>query len=276
VSEGYGSHADFMALVREAADERHSYIDEQLRAAFQDHIARREVDVIIFDDVTIPEIATALLEHPTVLKPLIASCNIAGRAIARDLGLKNVNTYNPRLTSESAMGLAGYIKPFLPTYLELPALTHADRLEFIDKEMRAEKGRWETRVQEALNRFSREQFKKRKFLSSHEEFELDAAAPLTGPIEVGIDVKRIEARRDIHKRSDEVVNKATRFKREYPNGKFAAVIYYPFVAEHGNIRSRLESAHVDAVMFASEAPDSIEGTARLLLAQFDYVSGEDH
>lgn len=274
MTEGYGTHADYMAALSEAADTRQEVIEAQLRAAFDAHIERREVDVIVLDDITVPELAQALLAHPTILKPLIITCNIAGRAIERDLGFRSINTYNPRLSEQKAMGLAGYIKPFLPKYVELPTLARGDRVAFIDKEMRAGKGRWEVKVREALNRYSRESFKKRKFSSGGEEFELDAAAPEAGDIEVGIDVKRIEARADIHKRADEIVNKAAKFKVEYPGAQFAAVIYYPFVTEHGNIRSRLESSYVDAVMFAGEAVDAIEGAAQLLLAQFDFMSGE--
>lgn len=43
-------------------------------------------------------------------------------------------------------------------------------------------------------------------------------------IEHAVDVKRIEARRDIHKRCDEIVNKAAKFKRNYPRGTFIAFI----------------------------------------------------
>lgn len=45
-------------------------------------------------------------------------------------------------------------------------------------------------------------------------------------------MKRIEARRDIHKRCDEIVRKAVKLKQIYPKVKFGAVIYYPFIDEH--------------------------------------------
>jgi hypothetical protein len=44
----------------------------------------------------------------------------------------------------------------------------------------------------------------------------DAAAPETRKIEVAIDVKRIEVRRDIHKRADGIIIKATKFKKKHP------------------------------------------------------------
>jgi hypothetical protein len=137
--------------------------------------------------------------NPMVLKPLLTSCNIAARAIERDLGIRNINTYSPRFSRDQAKVLAGDIKPFLPAYLEIPTLARLDRVAFIDKEIRKGKGRWERTILEALNSFARSPFKKRSFTVGGERFELDAAAPASGDIELGIDIKRIEARRDIHK-----------------------------------------------------------------------------
>lgn len=118
-----------------------------------------------------------------------------------------------------------------------------------------------------LNTFARLRFKKRLFNAGGEGFELDVAAPETGAIEIGIDVKRIEARRDIHKRCDEIVNKAAHLNSSYPDAKFAAVIYYPFIDEHINIQNRLRSSNIDAVVFASETEESIENAVRMLLAE---------
>jgi hypothetical protein len=70
-------------------------------------------------------------------------------------------------------------------------------VEYIDKEIRKGKGRWEQKILEALNRFGGAQFKKRTFMAKKEIYELDAACPASGDIEIGIDVKRIEAKRDI-------------------------------------------------------------------------------
>jgi hypothetical protein len=107
---------------------------------------------------------------------------------------------------------------------------------------------------------------KKKFITGHEEFELDAAAVLNNSILIGVDVKRIEARRDIHKRCDEIVNKSVRFKEEFPEAKFAAVIYYPFVEEHSNVKSRLDAQTIDVVVFASAYKESIKNAVRLLLS----------
>jgi hypothetical protein len=212
---------------------------------------------------------------PLILKPLIASCNIAARAIERDIGIKNLNTYLPILTERQALLIAGYIMPFLPHNLEIAAMSHLDRVEFIDKEIRMGKGRWEQLVTNALTRYSREPFRKREFIANDKPYELDAASPPRGPIAVGVDVKRIEARRDIHKRSDEIAQKAAKFKQVYPEGKFGAIMYYPFIAEYENIRSRLDTPEVDAVFFAGKLQAAIENAAISLLIQFGAVKRDD-
>jgi len=104
------------------------------------------------------------------------------------------------------------------------------------------------------------------FVADGEQFELDAASPKSHDIKVGIDIKRIEARRDIHKRCDEIVNKATKLKSAFPGSKFGAIVYYPFIEEHINIQNRLRSANIDGVVFASGAIESIENAVRLLLS----------
>lgn len=86
-----------------------------------------------------------------------------------------------------------------------------------------------------------------------------------------MDIKRIEARRDIHKRCDEIVNKATKLKASFPQSKFSAVIYYPFVQEQVNIQNRLESPNIDGVVFASESEGSIENAVQLLLSKLETV-----
>jgi hypothetical protein len=163
--------------------------------------------------------------------------------------------------------VAGYLLSFLPQYLEVPTLAQIDKISFIDKEIRKDKGRWERLVCEALNKFGKAAFKKRKFEAGGQLFELDAATPAKGDVQIGIDVKRIEARQDIHKRCDEIVNKAAKLKSVFPNANFGAVIYYPFTQDHANVLSRLDSPNVDAVVFASSSAETIENAVRLLLAK---------
>ena len=263
----YSTHADYMRSVSAEADARKGQIEEALRTAFRAFIEKRSTEVIVFSGMSVLDLARAIQAQPLVLKPLIASCNVAARAIERDLGIKNVDTYEPVLTSEQAAAIAGYMKPFLPDYLEVPALSTLDRVYFVDKEIRKGKGHWEKKIASALSKYHGQPFKKRKFSYRGDEFELDAACPTSGPIEIGVDVKRIEARRDIHKRCDEIVNKASKFKKVHKKAWFSAVVYYPFIDEHTNIQSLLRSPYVDAVMFASDDNTSIDNAVQHLIAQ---------
>jgi len=266
MSDGYGSHADYMRWVEDDAASRQQTIENALSKAFSQFIEKGEVKVIVFSSMSALDLAKAIRAHPIVLKPLLAACNIAARAVERDLSIKNLNTYSPTLKDEEANVIAGYIKPFLPAVLEIPALSQLDRVAFIDKEIRKRKGQWEKKIVEDLNRFGAVKFQKRMFDAEGEQFELDAACPGRGDIDVGIDIKRIEARRDIHKRCDEIVNKAAKLKSAFRDAKFGAVVYYPFIEEHVNIQSRLRSNYIDCVVFASEAQDSIESAVRMLLS----------
>jgi hypothetical protein len=266
---GYSSHADYMKPLVEAAENRKQEIEQALRDAFTGFIEPRSVDVILFAGMTVHQLSAAVQSRPLVLKPLLAVCNIAGRAIERDLGIKNVDTYAPTLSEKEASAIAGYLKPFLPEYLELPALSNIDRVYFLDKEIRKGKGQWERRITAALSKYHRTIFVKRKFDVAGEEFEVDSATPAKGDIQIGVDVKRIEARRDIHKRCDEIVNKASKFKRAFEKGKFAAVIYYPFIDEHINIQSRLTLSEIDAIAFASDDDSSIDNAVQHLLATLE-------
>jgi hypothetical protein len=269
VEEGrgsYGTHRDYLSRAMPAADLRMQLIRENALAAFQGHITEERCLVINFRDMNATELGRVLAKYPVLAKPLMILCNVAERAIERDLGLKGLNSYSPRFQRDSAKALAGYLKPFLPERMELNSFCAIDRLMFLDKEIRKGKGRWEIMVREALDNAAKKtglpkSFKKRHFEIDGEKFELDAAYPESGPITMAVDVKRIEARRDIHKRCDEIVNKAAKFKAAHPRGKFIAFIYYPFTDEHSHVSSRLKSENIHVVVFASEHPDSILNAA---------------
>lgn len=262
--DGYGTHKDYLEWVEDEAEERVNEIRESLLKAFKNHIEIKEVDVIVLSEVSASELAQAFVLYPSILKPILAVCNVAARAIERDLGIKNVNTYDPKLKEDDFKIIAGYIKPFLPTYLEVPSILTLDRHFYIDKEIRRIKGNWEKFIVEQINKISTITFVKRQFTYDGESFEIDAASLTKGDIKIGIDIKRIEARRDIHKRCDEIVNKAEKLKSAYPQSKFIAIIYYPFLSEHMNIRSRLKSDNIDEVIFASETPESVKDAIKLL------------
>ena len=209
----YSGQAEYMAVVAEAAQARQGQVEDALREAFRAFIQTEQVEVIAFCDMSVVDLASAMFAQPIILKALLAACNCAARAIERDIGIRNLDTYAPRLSRENAMAIAGYLKPFLPGRLAIPSLGHLDRVNYIDKEVRLRKGRWEEMVKLSLNKQGTVRFQKRRFTCGTERFEIDVAAPAEGPIQYGIDVKRIEARRDIHKRTDEIVNKASKLKR---------------------------------------------------------------
>lgn len=261
--EKYATHGDLLSFVLKDAETRSKQIAVELRAAFKDFIVEKPTDWIVFEHVTAEELAKIFKQHPSVVKAVAAICNIAGRAIKQDLGF-DIDTYNPKLTDERAALVAGYIKPFLPSSLAIPALEAIDDWFYKDKEIRAYKGRWEQHTIDALSARSGRAFKKRKFRvvdtdGQVQQFELDAASPPKGePIDIGVDVKRIGHPRDIHKRSDEIVNKAEKFKKVYPNGRFGSVVYYPFEAEQANMVNRLRNDAIDAIVFAGESKESVE------------------
>ena len=265
MSEDYGSHADFMKEVTPDADARSEAIEQELRSAFADFIEIKEFEVVCFSEMSALDLAAVLRRHPRILKSLLLVCNIAARGIERDLGIKGVNTYEPKLTAPEAQAIAGYIKPFLPPLIAIRSLCELDRTAFLDKEIRRRKGGWEKRVLSALSQISGTPFKKRKFKVSDLAFELDAAYPAEGPIKIGIDVKRIEARRDIHKRCDEIINKALKLREAVPLVRFGAVIYYPFIQEHVNVSGRLRSPAIESVVFAGESEESVRSAVRMLL-----------
>lgn len=264
--EVYSSHRDYVEAVEPKAGRRRAAVEDALRRAFAGFIEKREVEVILFGSMSAEVLASALEAHPLIVKTVLASCNIAARAVERDLGIKNFDTYDPKFKAGQAAIIAGYVKPHLPPSLELPALSLLDRTAFIDKEVRKEKGGWEKIVCASANAHDPGRtYKKMKFDSGDEAFELDAAATGKGGILIGIDVKRIEARRDIHKRCDEIVNKAGKLKAAFPKARFGVVVYYPFVEEQTNILSRLSSPDIDGVMFASATEESVKRAVKLLL-----------
>lgn len=262
----YASHRDYIKRASPLADERCKVIREKAVEAFKDYIREERCLVIHFADMNATELGRILAKFPSLAKPLMILCGVAERAIERDLGLKGLSSYSPRFQKDSAKTLAGYLKPFLPARMELDSFCAVDRLMFLDKEIRKGKGRWEQLVRVALSAAGEASgmkggFKKRKFLVGGESFELDAAYPTTGDISIGVDIKRIEARRDIHKRCDEIVNKAAKFRTVYRKGKFVAFIYYPFVEEQAHIDNRLRSENINVVVFAGENEEGIKNAA---------------
>ncbi|MDP2663441.1 MAG: hypothetical protein Q8R28_22225, partial [Dehalococcoidia bacterium] len=93
--DGYASHFDYMGRVLPAADVRREDVVASIRGAFAGFIETREVEVVMFSNMSALDLAKAILAQPIILKALLACCNIAARAIERDLDLKNLDTYTP-------------------------------------------------------------------------------------------------------------------------------------------------------------------------------------
>lgn len=260
----YTSHSEQLAAAQPSpqhTQELHASLLEAYSAA----IEYREIPFILFGELNALELAEAFFNYPIIVKPTLCCVNVASRAIQRDLGF-DFNAYNLRITKEQALSLAGYVKPLLPPAIAVPALVELDRFFWADKEMRAAKGNWEKAVTNAINAVADREFKKRKFKVDMQDFEIDAASPPTGAsIDFAIDVKRIESPRDIHKRADEIINKAAKFKMAYPEGRFATVVYYPFPNQHLNAQQRLASEYVDGIFFAGASESSIAAAVDLLV-----------
>ena len=58
--EGYGSHRDYMSRVAPGANARQEAIEEALRAAFAEFIETREVEVILFSNIGVLDLASAI------------------------------------------------------------------------------------------------------------------------------------------------------------------------------------------------------------------------
>ncbi len=265
-SQDYTSQADYVRWVSRLADERSSEVAGSLRQAFHHRISKELVEIIEFERLPAEELARTIVEYPLVLKPLLIAANVAARSIERDLGIKGVNTYSPKLTEQQALAISGYLAAFLPPTIALPSLVLLDRTMFMDKEIRRLKGDWETAVVQKMNTLAPVNYRKTRFVHDEQTYELDAAAfDQNGSICHAVDVKRIEARRDVHKRIDEIAGKAIHFKAAYPDGQFAAIIYYPFTKEHDSVANRLRSPNIDSIVFAGSSSKSIEAGVRRLL-----------
>ena len=267
----YSNHSEQRELALPPA-KRVEDLQKALVETFGDQIEYREVPFILFDQVHVETLAEAFYKHPIIIKSILACVNVAQRAVKRDLGI-DIDTYTETISKQKAAILSGYVKPMLPRELAVPALLMLDHYFWVDKEMRATKGRWEQKISKYLNKHGNVAFKKRKFKHEDSSFELDAAYPSKGvPISIGVDVKRFESERDYHKRGDEITQKANHLKSVYPESKFYAVIYYPFPSKHENVRRRYANQGIDGIYFAGETDELIEEAAVNILEDCDLLS----
>jgi len=86
-----------MGWIKTDADARDASIRQSLLEAFARFVEIREIEVINFAAMTALDLADAIRCKPAILKPLMACCNVAGRAIERDLDIRGIDTYTPRL-----------------------------------------------------------------------------------------------------------------------------------------------------------------------------------
>jgi hypothetical protein len=89
-----------MDWVKNDAKSRQDAIEDALHKAFSDFIEKREVEVIVFSSMTAFDLAKAIISYSLILKPLWVACNIAPRAIERDLSIKNVDNSCLRLSND--------------------------------------------------------------------------------------------------------------------------------------------------------------------------------
>lgn len=259
----YGTEVEYSRRVSREVAKRKEVVRSLLREAFRVYMTTREESVIDFARIDASKLAQIMHEFPGVLKPLLSFGGIGSRAIQRDLKMADLDTYSPRITLDESRKIAELLVSLLSGPVLVETLVEMDRAEFADKEKRRMKGAWEKLVREAFTHESGEVFVKRRF-GKRPQFEIDLAYPEVGPIEIAVDVKRIEARRDHQKRSDEIVNKARSLKKLYPSAKFAAFVYYPF--GHEEVESRLSGTQIDLVVFAGEDQASITRATRKVIS----------
>jgi len=228
-----------------------------VRDRLNTYITKREVEEVDFSVVTEKTLAEVLRAQPELLKPLIAASNMGKRAIRKELELE-LDTYRPKLSHEQSMRLAAFLLGCLPKKMLVETLVALDAYQWVDSEIRKAKGRWEKTFEKELAKLKLE-FKKRKFKTDGEEFEIDLAFPKRGDIRLAVDVKSIGHPSDKHKRGDEIVNKAVKFKKQYPKGVFIALVQYPFPLDRDEVERRLRTGttDIDDVIFAGDDEDSI-------------------
>ena len=140
-SEQYSTHREQLNNASPPSN-RIEELQIALENAFVNCLETRQVQYILFDELSAEELANAFVNYPILIKSALACINVASRVIARDLQI-NIDTYTKKISLTKAATLAGYIKPMLPKEIAIPALLELDRFFWTDKELRANKGRWE-------------------------------------------------------------------------------------------------------------------------------------
>jgi DNA-binding protein Fis len=253
----YRSHDAYLQAIAVQRTKRAEEIRSVVREKLGKYVAQVEADELDLGRVSAEELRELLSAHPDLLKPLLVACNVGQRAVKRDLGF-NVNTLRPRLKQAQAQQLAEFLLRSLPKKILVDSLVALDLYQWTDSAIRKAKGGWEKNIIEGLKGRGVD-CRKRKFKVDGQSFELDVAYPSTGPVKVGVDVKMIGHALDIHKRSDEIKDKATLLKEQFPEATFVSVVYYPDDEGKQQVENRLRAGvtHIDRILFAGDDPASI-------------------
>lgn len=264
----YRKHSEYLQAIRSERERRAREIGDTVRESLGEYITRREAEEVHFEQVTADKLARLIGKNPSLLKPLIASCNMGKRAIRKDLGLE-LDTFRPRLTEGKARQIAEYLLPSLPESLLIEELIALDAYQWVDSAIRKMKGRWERQFADGL-RARGVDCKKRKFRVGTQLFELDIAHPSEGDILFAVDVKMIGHPSDKHKRGDEIVNKAIKYNKTFPRGTFISLIYYPFDEDRKQLEDRLRSGAIEIadVIFAGDDDYSVRVAVNRLYEHF--------
>src|SRR5947209_2198825 len=107
MADTFSSHRDYMERVKEDADARQAAIEAALELAFKGHTERKKSVIIRFGEIDAPTLGAIFEANPSIVKGILAACNVAARAIERDLGIKNFDTYTPQFRAGQAAAIAG-------------------------------------------------------------------------------------------------------------------------------------------------------------------------
>lgn len=259
----YRSHDEYLKLIAGNRVKRAEEIGTTVKETLGEYVTSRKADEVRLGAVPSDRLAAFLLKNPSLLKPLIAACNMGKRAIRKDLGLE-LDTFRPRLDAAKARQVAEYLLPSLPQQILIESLIALDAYQWVDSAIRKVKGRWERQFGDHLRRRGVD-CKKRKFSVGSQEFELDLAYPSDGDVLLAVDMKMIGHPSDKHKRGDEIVNKAIKYKGLVPKGIFVALIYYPFDDDRASLAERVTlTSEVDEVIFAGDDAESVEAASQHL------------
>ena len=268
----YRTHDEYLKMVEPARAKRAKEISDTIRDTLGEYVTKRKVEEINFSKVSTEKLSELLYSNPSLLKPLIAACNMGKRALRKDLGIE-LDTFKPRIDENKARQIAEYILPSLPESIVIDSLVSLDAYQWVDSAIRKIKGRWERQFGDLLRARGMD-CRKRKFFVGDQEFELDLAYPSEGEILIAVDIKMIGHPSDKHKRGDEIVNKAVKYNKKYSTGTFISLIYYPFDEDRDSLEDRILSGseHVTEVIFAGDDEGSVKSAVHRIYKRYEAIN----